>query len=230
MKDGKYVVVLGATKNVEIIGPFTAPESAAKCEENIADSRPRAVKKLESPMKWKAQNVARGSARTLAASVITPREKFKREHGREPTAEEMKRGTGRTTRMVQHAIAIAKQRTRIVFIVGHDVGHIEAVVAREGGGPLMDDNGGVRWLRVRSAGNCDFGSRGPQVRGRSDSVVFVDHYVIEQRFGFYLAMMQAYDEGAPPPQLVDETGASLHEKLDVIPGTHRDPFNPFIIG
>lgn len=102
---------------------------------------------------------------------------------------EEKRRTGRTTRMLEHAKQLASEGSLVHVIVN------DHIVAQRLNHSLQADHPTItvsavvphefRWETLSFAGD---GNR---------TVVLVDHYVIERRFGHLVDMMNAYDEGHP---------------------------------
>ncbi len=91
--------------------------------------------------------------------------------------------TGRTTRMVQHAVELAKQG-RAVYVVmanDHQAQEFQKIIPTQSGIKFETHLSNLDWETMRLLGahpNC---------------VVLVDHYVIERRFSAMLEMLHAYD-------------------------------------
>lgn len=100
-----------------------------------------------------------------------------------------KRQTGRTTRMIEHARALAGQGKAVYIIAvnDHDAGRIRRLV----GVP----NRGIKVETEESLPNFDW--RTMQLkRAWPNCVVLVDHYAIEARITAQVEMMTRYDLGA----------------------------------
>lgn len=96
-----------------------------------------------------------------------------------------KRGTGRTTRMLEHAKALeAEGRTVYIIAANRQHAHLLRRCLPEGSSILIetpDSPGNFDWHTLSLCGanpNC---------------VVLVDHFAIESRFSKMLAMLTAYD-------------------------------------
>lgn len=96
------------------------------------------------------------------------------------------RQTGRTTRMLEHARELSKQR-RAVYIVAANEQHAD-MLRRE----LGDEPHGIEVETEESIGNLDWQTM--TMRGaHPNCVLLVDHYAIESRFGRMLEMLTRYD-------------------------------------
>ena len=99
------------------------------------------------------------------------------------------RKTGRTTRMIDAAISVARKNRHVVIVAAtdDDRGRITACVAKKGlfekvkviDPTLLSD---CEWLRI-----CE----NPEFRGAT--TFFIDHYAIEQHFSSILMRLHEFD-------------------------------------
>jgi len=105
-------------------------------------------------------------------------------------SDDPKRGTGRTTRMIEHAKRLQAEG-RAVYVIAANADH-----ARMLRGMLPDDTT-ISVDTPESCGNFHWPTM--MLRGaHPNCAVLVDHYAIESRFAPMLAMLTAYD--APPTE------------------------------
>jgi hypothetical protein len=100
-----------------------------------------------------------------------------------------KRGTGRTTRMLMEAIALAKEGRRVTVVV---------TGAQRNSARMMIEEAGVEALvKVEHStflARTDFVVSSLRVRGEEPShVLLIDHYVLEERYRAVFEMATRYD-------------------------------------
>lgn len=99
------------------------------------------------------------------------------------------RQTGRTTRMLKHALQLSEQR-RAVYVIADNERQADMMRRQLGDGPH-----GIKVETLASLGNYDL-ITGDLRGAHPNCVVLVDHYVIERRFGRLWEQMHAYDSEA----------------------------------
>lgn len=97
------------------------------------------------------------------------------------------RGTGRTTRMLEHAKKLAREG-RAVYVIADNTNDARRLQMLCG-----EPNLGIKFETPRSPGNFDW-EQMRLVGAHPNCVVLVDHYAIEDRFARVLEMLHAYDE------------------------------------
>ena len=101
--------------------------------------------------------------------------------------------TGRTTRMLGHALFFARAG-RAVYVVAADPGHAE--VMREQvqvmSGITDKEPLGIKFETATSLGNFDWDTL-TLIGGHSNCEVLVDHFAIEQRFSRVFEMLHRFD-------------------------------------
>lgn len=100
------------------------------------------------------------------------------------------RGTGRTTRMLEHAkkLALAGRAVYVIADSERDCRRLEIECFKTG-----EPNLGIKFETPDSLGN--FVWEEMRLRGaHPNCVVLVDHHAIEDRFARVLEMLHAYDE------------------------------------
>jgi hypothetical protein len=101
------------------------------------------------------------------------------------TIEARKRGTGRTSRMITHAISL-QMEGRAVYIISASQDHARFLRDQ------LPQNSTIKVETPSSAGNFDW--RTMSLRGaHPNCVVLVDHFAIESHFAPLLKMLTAYD-------------------------------------
>lgn len=109
------------------------------------------------------------------------------------------RATGRTTRLLRHAIALEKAGHEVVVVADNtmDEHRLRLDLCRLGVDPHNTR------IEVATAGRL-----GPSldwltmsVWGRPQAIVLADHHAIEDHFSVLLDMLHAYDQDAPAPEV-----------------------------
>lgn len=96
------------------------------------------------------------------------------------------RGTGRTTRMLEHAKKLAREG-RAVYVIADNTEDARRLQMHCGEPSL-----GIKFETPLTLGNFDWEQM--RIRGaHPNCVVIVDHHAIEDRFARVLAMLHAYD-------------------------------------
>lgn len=105
------------------------------------------------------------------------------------SAYDPKRATGRSTRMLMEAVALAKEGRRVTVVVpGAQTYHAHMLLEEAGVATL------VKVERPTFLARIDFMERDMRVRGEDGShVLLIDHYVLEERYHALLAMLTRYD-------------------------------------
>jgi hypothetical protein len=98
------------------------------------------------------------------------------------------RNTGRTTRMLQRAIALDKQG-RAVYIVASNDRHAKALNEQLAG---LDTENTIKVETANSLANFDWETMSLK-RAHPNCVVLVDHWAIQQRFEVMLQELHRYD-------------------------------------
>lgn len=96
------------------------------------------------------------------------------------------RGTGRTTRLLEHAKKLAREGRAVYVIAGNarDALRLQMLC----GEPTL----GIKFETPRSPGNFDW-EQMRMIGAHPNCVVLVDHHAIEDRFARVLEMLHAYD-------------------------------------
>jgi len=105
---------------------------------------------------------------------------------------ETKRGTGRTTRMLEEAIKQA-EAGRAVYVVGAKANHVWALeeAVKDICGKSASSLG-IKFETAHTVGNFDWKTL--TLRGaHPNCVVLVDHYAIEAEFARMLEMLHRFD-------------------------------------
>lgn len=101
------------------------------------------------------------------------------------TALETLRGTGRTTRMLHHALDLADEG-RAVYVIADNKGQAAYFKEQLRSHPSISVENGA-------PSNFDWDTRRLQ-GAHSNCVVLVDHYVIERKYAGLLEMLHRYDD------------------------------------
>ena len=97
------------------------------------------------------------------------------------------RGTGRTTRMLEHAKKLAREG-RAVYVIADNTRDMRRLEILCGESKL-----GIKFETPSTPGNFEWEAM--RLRGaHPNCVVLVDHWAIESKFARVLEMLHAYDE------------------------------------
>lgn len=142
----------------------------------------------------KFSQAARNAAHALSAlrAIRIQEQSEQRALERERTAAEKTsmRRTGRTTRMLEDAMAMARNG-RAVYVIGATKHHADML--RGVAGPAADQLG-IKFEAARESGlgNMDWETMSLQ-GAHPNCAVLVDHYAIESKFAAVLEMLHRYD-------------------------------------
>lgn len=137
-----------------------------------------------------ACNAAHALSALQAIRIQEQSEQRARERERTVAEKTSRRRTGRTTRMLEDAMGLARNG-RAVYVIGATKRHADMLKGIAG---PEADRLGIKFetARERGLGNMDWETMSLQ-GAHPNCVVLVDHYAIESKFAAVLEMLHRYD-------------------------------------